>query len=177
MSVQAAVVPPIPPRLLVASGNPSFRSRFVSPDGTDGSVEEAFSGAHALSKLNSLSFDSLILDRQLPDLNVHEVADLVRRRFPAGEGHHRGLRRKKKSPCRPRRNRLPAAWPRACRRSVLRRHSRSPSRRSRFRPWWARGRAMQHVYQLARLVAGARHHRADHRRNGHGKRTRRPRHS
>ncbi len=138
MSVQAAVVPPIPPRLLVASGNPSFRSQFVSPDGTAGSVEEAFSGAHALSKLNSLSFDSLILDRQLPDLNVHEVADLVRRRFPAGEGDHRGLGGRKNRPA-DRAGTIAGSLAGAVPPDRLPPHSQSLSRRSRFRPWWAAG--------------------------------------
>ena len=70
MSAHASEVSPIPPRMLVASNNPAFRNRFLSPDRVEGSVEEAFSGAHALSKLNSQAFDSLILDRHLPDLNV-----------------------------------------------------------------------------------------------------------
>jgi DNA-binding NtrC family response regulator len=86
MSAQASSFPPAiaaaPPRTLVASDNPAFRHRFLSADHAESVVEEAFSGAHALSKLNSLCFDTLILDRQLPDLNVYEVADLVRRRFP-----------------------------------------------------------------------------------------------
>src|SRR5271170_6622939 len=83
MSTGATVVEPIPSRLLVASADPAFRNQFLKgPARPAESVAEAFSGAHALSKLNSLSFDTLILDRRLPDLNVHEVAELVRRRFP-----------------------------------------------------------------------------------------------
>ncbi len=154
MSVQAAVVPPIPPRLLVASGNPSFRSRFVSPDGTAGSVEEAYSGAHALSKLNSLSFDSLILDRQLPDLNVHEVADLVRRRFPQVKVTIMASGEEKialqaapepppavSGPIEPAADASSAALAKPVEKEPL------PS-------MVGRGRAMQHVYQLSRLVAG-----------------------
>jgi DNA-binding NtrC family response regulator len=83
MSTGATFVEPTPARYLIASADPAFRNQFLSsPLPEEGNVEEALSGAHALSKLNSLSFDVLILDRRLPDLNVHEVADLVRRRFP-----------------------------------------------------------------------------------------------
>src|SRR5229473_2180363 len=70
-------------RILVVSADPSFRNRFLKELGnSEISVEEALSGAHALARLRSLSFDTLILDRQLPDLNAEEVMDLVRRRFP-----------------------------------------------------------------------------------------------
>jgi transcriptional regulator with AAA-type ATPase domain len=83
MSTGASVVSPVPTRLLVASADPVFRHQFLAgSDASEGNVEEALSGAHALAKLGTFCFDALVLDRSLPDLNVHEVADLVRRRFP-----------------------------------------------------------------------------------------------
>jgi transcriptional regulator with GAF, ATPase, and Fis domain len=84
MSTGASVIDPNPSRLLIASADASFRNRFVSEASQpEDNVDEATSGAHALAKLGSRSFDKLILDRRLPDLNVHEVAEMVRRRFPA----------------------------------------------------------------------------------------------
>jgi DNA-binding NtrC family response regulator len=164
MSVQAAVVPPIPPRLLVASGNPSFRSRFVSPEGTAGSVEEAYSGAHALSKLNSLSFDTLILDRQLPDLNVHEVADLVRRRFPQvkvtimASGEEKIALQALPGPPPAGSGAIePAAEPSLGEPSLAPPSSAELAKAAEKEPlpsMVGRGRAMRHVYQLSRLVAG-----------------------
>ncbi len=44
--------------------------------------EEAVSGAHALSKLLHFSCDSVLLDRNLPDLDAMEVAELIRQRYP-----------------------------------------------------------------------------------------------
>ena len=82
MSTGANITQPIPSRWLIASANPAFREQVLTGFPEYGELEEAWSGAHALAKLNSLSFDALILDRQLPDLNAHEVADLAKRRFP-----------------------------------------------------------------------------------------------
>jgi DNA-binding NtrC family response regulator len=83
MSTGVGIIEPNPARLLVASADPNFRSQFsIEALQPESDVDHALSGAHALAKLNSRSFDTLILDRQLPDLNVHEVAQLVRRRFP-----------------------------------------------------------------------------------------------
>lgn len=73
-------------RLLVASPDPSFRKMFTRvADDSQGRVEEVSSGAHALSKLESASFDVLVLDRHLPDLDSQEIAELARRRFAAME--------------------------------------------------------------------------------------------
>ncbi len=44
--------------------------------------EEAVGGAHALSKLLHFSCDSVLLDRNLPDLDATEVAELIRQRYP-----------------------------------------------------------------------------------------------
>ena len=83
MAMGASVIDSNPARLLVASADVNFRNQFmVDVVQPEGNVDEALSGAHALAKLNSHCFDTLILDRRLPDLNVHEVAELVRRRFP-----------------------------------------------------------------------------------------------
>jgi transcriptional regulator with GAF, ATPase, and Fis domain len=150
MSAQATVVPPIPLRLLVASDNPAFRSRFLGLDRVAGSVEEAFSGAHALSKLSSLSFDTLILDRQLPDLNVHEVADLVRRRFPLVKVTIlTSAEEKLSSVAAP-----GTAAPELAMPTLL--EEQPPLLEKEPLPAMVgKGRAMQHIYQLARLV-GAR---------------------
>jgi CheY-like chemotaxis protein len=44
--------------------------------------EEAVGGAHALAKLLQMPCDSVLLDRNLPDLDAAEVADEIRRQFP-----------------------------------------------------------------------------------------------
>jgi DNA-binding NtrC family response regulator len=69
-------------RLLVASPDPVFRKLFTAnPADPQERVEEAVSGAHALSKLESISFDVFVLDRHLPDLDSQEIAESARRRF------------------------------------------------------------------------------------------------
>jgi len=69
-------------RLLVASPDPLFRKLFTaSAIDAHECVEEASSGAHALSKLESIPFDVLVLDRHLPDLDSQEIAHMARRRF------------------------------------------------------------------------------------------------
>jgi len=69
-------------RLLVASPDPAFRKTFAQNSGqSQGRVEEVSSGSQALSRLESTSFDVLVLDKHLPDLNSQEIAELVRRRF------------------------------------------------------------------------------------------------
>jgi len=148
MSAQATVVPPIPPRLLVASDNPAFRNQFLSLDRLAGSVEEAFSGAHALSKLSSLSFDTLILDRHLPDLNVHEVAELVRRRFPLVKVTILASAEEKHSIMA-----LPEALPTEVGAPAPLKEQPQPSEKEPLPSMVGRGRAMQHIYQLSRLVA------------------------
>jgi len=69
-------------RVLVASSDPVFRRLFKqrSIDAHE-IVEEALSGAHALSRLESIAFDVFVLDRHLPDLDSQEVAELARCRF------------------------------------------------------------------------------------------------
>jgi len=70
-------------RVLIASPDPSLRSRSIAEsDNQRMSFEEAPSGAHAMAKLRAAAFDLLILDRQLPDLNAEEVAEIVHKKFP-----------------------------------------------------------------------------------------------
>jgi transcriptional regulator with GAF, ATPase, and Fis domain len=70
-------------RILIASPDPGIRSRSIAESiGQKVSFEEVPSGAQAMAKLRSVAFDMLILDRQLPDLNADEVAEIVQKRFP-----------------------------------------------------------------------------------------------
>ena len=70
-------------RVLIASSDPKFRNRSIpETEGQQISIEEALSGAQAISKLRTLAFDLLILDRRLPDLDAEEVAEIVRKKFP-----------------------------------------------------------------------------------------------
>ena len=47
--------------------------------------EEAVGGAHALAKLAQFSCDNVLLDRNLPDLDAGEVAEMIRERYPQTE--------------------------------------------------------------------------------------------
>src|SRR5262249_11444525 len=78
------------------------RALVEGPRCADSLSEEAHGGAHALARLASACYDSVLLDRQLPDLDAIEVAETIRRRHPrtriemidanqgadAGEGPH-----------------------------------------------------------------------------------------
>jgi transcriptional regulator with GAF, ATPase, and Fis domain len=71
-------------RLLIASANPAFREKFRKHrDYVYFTSEEAFGGAHALASLYQSPCQSVLLDRNLPDLDASEVAQLIRDRFPA----------------------------------------------------------------------------------------------
>jgi DNA-binding NtrC family response regulator len=71
-------------RVLIASSDPNIRNRTIAEAGhLKASYEEAPTGAQAMAKLRSIAFDLLILDRQLPDLKAEEVAEIVRKKFPA----------------------------------------------------------------------------------------------
>jgi DNA-binding NtrC family response regulator len=71
-------------RVLIASSDPGLRNRSKEKaSGLHVYVEEVSSGAEAMAKLRSSSFDVLILDRRLPDLNAQEVAEIAKERFPA----------------------------------------------------------------------------------------------
>lgn len=70
-------------RILIASADSSFRKRLIeSPLYLQAISEEAVGGAHALARLAHISCDSVLLDRNLPDLDSVEVADLIRQRYP-----------------------------------------------------------------------------------------------
>lgn len=73
-------------RILVASADSRFRKRLIeSPLYVRAMSEEAVGGAHALAKLAHFSCDSVLLDRNLPDLDSAEVAELIRQRYPRVE--------------------------------------------------------------------------------------------
>jgi transcriptional regulator with GAF, ATPase, and Fis domain len=73
-------------RILVASGNSLFRRHVMeNPRHQEQVSEEALGGAHALSRLAQFSYDSVLLDRSLPDLDANEVAAIIRKRYPQTE--------------------------------------------------------------------------------------------
>jgi len=73
-------------RILVASADPALRKRVLQdPLYADSDSEEAVGGAHALAKLLQSSCDSVLLDRNLPDLDAQEVAEQIRKQFPRVE--------------------------------------------------------------------------------------------
>jgi DNA-binding NtrC family response regulator len=70
-------------RVLVASSNESFRRLWVGkPEYETVEMEEAAGGADALAKLDSENWGELLLDRQLHDLDVNEVLQIIRGRHP-----------------------------------------------------------------------------------------------
>ena len=70
-------------RILVASADSAFRKQLMTnPLYADAFREEAWGGAHALAKLGEMQCDSVLLDRHLPDLDVREVAEMIRKRYP-----------------------------------------------------------------------------------------------
>jgi transcriptional regulator with GAF, ATPase, and Fis domain len=73
-------------RVLIASADSSFRKRLMNSYCSVRALgEEAAGGAHALAKLAKVPCDSVVLDRNLPDLDSKEVAELIRRRYPQVE--------------------------------------------------------------------------------------------
>src|SRR5712672_3522744 len=80
-------------RILVASADPAVRKRVLQyPLYSDSDSEEAVGGAHALAKLVEFSCDSVLLDRNLPDLDAEEVAEQIRKQFPRVEVEMLGAR-------------------------------------------------------------------------------------
>lgn len=70
-------------RVLVASADASFRKQILqSPLFASSKAEEAVGGAHALAKLVQYPCDEVFLDRNLPDLDAEEVAEIIRKRYP-----------------------------------------------------------------------------------------------
>src|SRR5579871_2178115 len=73
-------------RILVASADPLFRERVKRiPVYADAMSEEAVGGAHALAMLLRWPCDGVLLDRNLPDLDAQEVAEQIRKQYPAIE--------------------------------------------------------------------------------------------
>lgn len=142
-------------RLLVASPDPDFRKVFTNrfTDSSE-SVEEAVSGAHALTKLESNPFDVFVIHRNLQDLDSKEVAESARRRFAgldvrlidsragaeqvsdelSGQSSHRT-----KEPEAATKSGFPSPG--------------SPSETGPLPGMVGKAHAIQHVYRLARLVA------------------------
>ena len=70
-------------RLLVVSADSSFRKRAMANPLYAGALrEEVFGGAQALARLVEIRCDSVLLDRNLPDLDAGEVAEIIRKRHP-----------------------------------------------------------------------------------------------
>jgi transcriptional regulator with GAF, ATPase, and Fis domain len=70
-------------RVLVASADSGFRKRMMTnPRYATAHREEASGGAHALARLGEVCCDSVLLDRNLPDLDASEVAEIIRARYP-----------------------------------------------------------------------------------------------
>lgn len=73
-------------RVLVASSNSVVRRRILENLRSGScSVEQATGGADALLQLEAGPWQTLFLDRRLPDLNTDELAATVRQRFPETE--------------------------------------------------------------------------------------------
>jgi transcriptional regulator with GAF, ATPase, and Fis domain len=71
-------------RVLIASADPAFRDRLRKHrDYVYFTSEEAVGGAHALAKLHQFPCQSVLLDRNLPDLDAGEVAQIIRDKFPS----------------------------------------------------------------------------------------------
>lgn len=70
-------------RVLLVSSDPARRRQILeSLQYHPNHIEEAYSGAHALSKLKSLVCDNVYLDRELPDLDANEIAGIIGKRYP-----------------------------------------------------------------------------------------------
>jgi CheY-like chemotaxis protein len=73
-------------RVLVASSNSAVRQRILDNlHSLNCSVEQAIGGADALLQLEAGPWQTIFLDRRLPDLNTDELAETVRQRFPDTE--------------------------------------------------------------------------------------------
>lgn len=71
------------PAVLVASGNDEFRQLIQQALAhVDQVPQEARGGAEALLKLEENSFQTLVLDRQLPDLDVDELVQMLAGEHP-----------------------------------------------------------------------------------------------
>ena len=70
--------------ILVASPNPAIRERLLrSLSSSNLNVEQASGGAEALARLESGMWQTLLLDRRLPDLDADELTNTIRHQFPS----------------------------------------------------------------------------------------------
>src|SRR5215470_823808 len=84
-------------RVLIASPDESFRRQMAkSATFANCASEEAIGGAQALAKLGQMAGNlacvggfaepmSVVLDRNLPDLDASELAEMIRKRYPRVE--------------------------------------------------------------------------------------------
>jgi transcriptional regulator with GAF, ATPase, and Fis domain len=73
-------------KILVASADPTFRRRMrEQAESATSCSEEAVGGAHALSRLGESYCDAVVLDRNLPDLDAAEVAEIIHKLYPQTE--------------------------------------------------------------------------------------------
>jgi DNA-binding NtrC family response regulator len=74
------------PGVLVTSPSTRWREHVIRKiPSSRYAVQEAAGGAEALSKLESGSWQLLLLDRRLPDLDAEELRHIIRARFPGTE--------------------------------------------------------------------------------------------
>src|ERR1700676_5584670 len=70
-------------RILIASADAEFRKHVMKNPVYAGSYsEEALGGAHALAKLLQFPCDSVLIDRNLPDLDALEGVEKIHKKFP-----------------------------------------------------------------------------------------------
>lgn len=70
-------------RVLIASSNETFRRQWIGhPEYGTADIEEAAGGADALEKLETENWGEVLLDRQLHDLDVNEVLNIISLRHP-----------------------------------------------------------------------------------------------
>jgi diguanylate cyclase (GGDEF)-like protein/PAS domain S-box-containing protein len=81
MASDAGLVPPAPefqPRLLLVDDEPRLLSSLYELlRGHDYQLVTASSGSEALTHLNRLQFDLVLLDLRLPDMSGHEIMDFI----------------------------------------------------------------------------------------------------
>src|SRR5215468_3826385 len=71
--------------VLVASPSPAVRERVLRRLNSPVRVAQASGGAEALGRLETGAWQTLFLDRHLPDLDAGELTDMIRQRFPTIE--------------------------------------------------------------------------------------------
>jgi DNA-binding NtrC family response regulator len=82
----AAMLGPPTGGVLLASADPSLRQRFLRGfEDRRSPVQQVFGGAEALVKLETGDWNIVFLDRELPDLAVEELMQIIRHRFPGIE--------------------------------------------------------------------------------------------